>query len=378
MQNSINPSQKSMYDQIVGGFLGTAIDAGRYLRSTPNPGILDFIDKKSSGALAQPGDPVNIPASKYRPLNNGNRITGGPIMPTDGTDPSLRNPQIDPKVVTDGSVIENYLLNNNLAMQTHPILSNTPPPSQGVLSNPMSTPSTGNRRDQTPMSFQPQTIDNNEMLIRMGLAGLGANSQGSMASLGAMGDMYGAIQDTNRSGINSYNLAMQEAQAKAADAKTKTLAENQDKAGQLDQTIFDMDRALTNLEGGMNLTGWLDSTIGAAWDSFKGNPEAAARLLLKKLKVDDALMRVAQTKGAISNNEMKLFLSPAPADTEDEKVWIKWIKDRRDAAVAIRHRLLTGERVDPKDQATIGQVNQYGSGQSTYSAEDQALINKYS
>tara|TARA_B100000035_G_C20969852_1_gene540524 strand:+ start:109 stop:1203 length:1095 start_codon:yes stop_codon:yes gene_type:complete len=362
----------SIYDQIVGGLLGTARDAGRYYRET-NPadrGVLDFIEKKHSGALSRPGDPVNIPLSKFRPLNDGNLIRGNPMMPDNG--------QIDPQVVDDGSVIESYQLNNNLAMKTQPILENQsqPAPSQGVLSNPRPS----NRRDQTPMSFKPQVIDDNEMLIRMGLAGLGANREGATASLGAMGDMYGAIQDANRSGLNSYNLAMQEAQAKAADAKAKTLQENQAKAGQLDQTIFDMDQALANLEGGMELTGWLDSTIGAAWDSMKGNPEAAARLLLKKLKVDDALLRVAQTKGAISNNEMKLFLSPAPADTEDEKVWIDWIKKRRDAAVAIRHRLLTGERVNPNEQATTDQVNQYGSGQSaspTYSAEDQALIDKY-
>lgn len=370
MNTSINPANQSLYDQIVGGLLGTARDAGRYLRNTPNPSIGDFIEKKHSGVLAQPGDPVNIPANQFSQLNDGSVIQPSLMMPNNG--------QIDPQVVTDGSVIENYQLNNNLAMKTQPILENqsAPAASQGVLSNPM--PIQGNRRDQTPMSFKPQTIDDNEMLIRMGLAGLGANRQGATASLGAMGDMYGAIQDANRSGINQYNLAMQKAKTKAADANAKTQAENQDKAGQLDQTIFDMDRALANLESGMELTGWLDSTFGAAWDSFKGNPQAAARLLLKKLKVDDALMRVAQTKGAISNNEMKLFLSPAPADTEDEKVWIKWIKDRRDAAVAIRHRLLTGQRVDPKDQATIGQVNEYGSGQSPYSAEDQALIDKYS
>ena len=40
--------------------------------------------------------------------------------------------------------------------------------------------------------------------------------------------------------------------------------------------------------------------------------EAASRLLLEKLKVDDAMLRVAQTKGAISNKEMELFLAPAP------------------------------------------------------------------
>ena len=61
---------------------------------------------------------------------------------------------------------------------------------------------------------------------------------------------------------------------------------------------------------GMSLTGFFDSTFGAAWDNIVGNPEAAARLLLKKLRVDDAMLRVAQTKGAISNKEMELFMSP--------------------------------------------------------------------
>jgi len=206
-----------MYDRIVGGILNTAQNAGRYYRNTPSNqrGVLDFIEKNSDGSLVKPGDPVNIPASNFRPLNNGNRITAGPMMPTDGNDPSLRNPQVDPEVVADGSVIENYLLNNNLAMKTQPILSNTAEPAsnQGILSNPV--PSTGNRRDQTPMSFQPQTIGDDEMLIRTGLAGLGANSQGSTASLGAMGDMYGKIQDSNRSALNQYNLAIAKAEAKA-------------------------------------------------------------------------------------------------------------------------------------------------------------------
>jgi len=223
MSNSINPANQSMYDRIVGSILSTAQNAGRYYRNTPSNerGVLDFIEKNHDGSLAQAGDPVQVPQSQYRSLNNGNRITGGPMMPTDGNDPSLRNPQIDPEVVTDGSVIENYLLNNNLAMKTQPILENTAEPAsnQGILANPI--PQTGNRRDQTPMSFKPQTIDNNEMLIRMGLAGLGANSQGATASLGAMGDMYGAIQDTNRSALNSYNLAMQKAEAKAKGKEKK-------------------------------------------------------------------------------------------------------------------------------------------------------------
>ena len=363
---------QSFYDRLMGNILGTARDAGRYYRNTPNPGVLDFIEKRHSGALSRPGDPVIIPRDKIRPSLDIRHREVAAVPEGDIT--------FDDVMARQQAARDEFGNQYRNPPPPPPVLENqsAPAANRGALANVQA--SSVNRRDQTPMSFKPQVIGDDEMLIRMGLAGLGANREGATASMGAMGDMYGAIQDANRSGLNSYNLAMQEAQAKAADAKAKTLQENQAKAGQLDQTIFDMDQALANLEGGMELTGWLDSTIGAAWDSMKGNPEAAARLLLKKLKVDDALLRVAQTKGAISNNEMKLFLSPAPADTEDEKVWIDWIKKRRDAAVAIRHRLLTGERVNPNEQATTDQVNEYGSGQSaspTYSAEDQALIDKY-
>jgi hypothetical protein len=112
-------------------------------------------------------------------------------------------------------VFESYQLNNNLAVPTQPILSNNSAPAAdpGILAT--AQPATGNRRDQTPMSFKPKTIDTNEMLIRTGLAGLGANRKGATASLGAMGDMYGAIQDANRKGINQYNLALAKAEAKA-------------------------------------------------------------------------------------------------------------------------------------------------------------------
>ena len=208
MNNSINPANQSMYDRIFGGILSTAQNAGRYYRNSSNPGILDFIEKNNDGSLAQPGDPVTIPASQYRSLNSGNVTRLAPMMPDNG--------QTDPQVMNDGSVIESYQLNNNLAVPTQPILSDTSAPpaaDPGILAT--AKPATGNRRDQTPMSFQPQTIGDDEMLIRTGLAGLGANSKGSTASLGAMGDMYGKIQDSNRSALNQYNLAIAKAEAKA-------------------------------------------------------------------------------------------------------------------------------------------------------------------
>ena len=107
-----------------------------------------------------------------------------------------------------------------------------------------------------------------------------------------------------------------------------------------------------------------------AYDRATGNPDRARRLLLQKLRVDDALLRVAQTKGAISNKEMELFLAPAPSTLDDESVWIQWIGDRQRALTAIRQRLATGQTV--QNPASANQVNQFGSsmpalgvGQST-------------
>ena len=80
-------------------------------------------------------------------------------------------------------------------------------------------------------------------------------------------------------------------------------------------------------------------------DNFTGDEDAARRLILSKVKVDDALLRVAHTKGAISNAEMKLFLSPAPKNWQDEKIWESWLLERVDALENIQARLTTGQQV---------------------------------
>jgi hypothetical protein len=219
----------------------------------------------------------------------------------------------------------------------------------------------GNRRDQSQMSFQPKT-NINDMLIRVGGKMVGASSKGGLAAFQAATDEYGKFQDAEAKNA----LELYKASLKGNAKNSKAFLENQAQIGQIDQTIFDMDRALANLEGGnMSLTGWFDSTLGAAWDNIVGNPEAAARLLLQKLKVDDTLLRVAQTKGAISNKEMDLFMSPAPSDKADEKVWIQWIRDRKVAIQRVRDRLAGGQTVDPSQQASTAQINAFGSSQQS-------------
>jgi hypothetical protein len=63
---------------------------------------------------------------------------------------------------------------------------------------------------------------------------------------------------------------------------------------------------------------------------FFGGDQVAANKFLQELKVAETLANTALTKGAISNAEMALFMSPIPALTDDrEKVWKPWLEARQ-------------------------------------------------
>ena len=134
----------------------------------------------------------------------------------------------------------------------------------------------------------PQQIGFNEMLIRMGAAGLAGSAEGGLQALGAIGDTFG--KDANRAtGLAAYQAQMEALGRHFRQAKQ----ENMERVGQIDQTLFDMNSALSALEVG--LTGFFDNTF-KTWDNLVGNERAASRLLLEKLKVDDAMLRVARPK----------------------------------------------------------------------------------
>lgn len=241
------------------------------------------------------------------------------------------------------------------------------------------------KRRNAPLSLPPapnNQIGMGEALIRMGGAGLGGALDGGNF-LTPMTEQYGAIEDANRSAsIEAYNAAVkakqkqEEADAlakyreaylgiqqqKANNSATKAKAPDKDAqktAAQIDQTLTKMQMALEAIDSGQELTGIFDGTLGAIIDRTAGNPEATSRLLLQELKVDAGLLMVAQTKGAISNAEMKLFLSPTPSMTDDEQVWRDWIARRMKAAMDIRNNLINGTTVN--DPASPDMVNQFSS-----------------
>ena len=231
--------------------------------------------------------------------------------------------------------------------------------STGALSAGSITSSSGPKTSNARGSGINQLlVDRNEALIRIGGAMYTGALQGN--GLGAASQEYGKIQDYNR-----------EATAKALEAQRKQALEmaklrakgsggglSKKAAGQLaglSDTMANYKSALQAIRdsraAGGNLTG-IGGIVKGFVDNFTGDEDAARRLILQRVKVDDALLRVAETKGAISNAEMKLFLAPAPSNLQDEAIWEQWLLDRMEALERVQARLSQGATVPAGQRPT--------------------------
>ena len=195
------------------------------------------------------------------------------------------------------------------------------------------------------------------MLIRIGGAGQANAQLGGNRQIADATSMYGNIMDYNRGqALAKYKIDVANAKKTAKQARADS-----DYLGNIEQSLGDMDKALMGIKDG-GVTGLFDGTIRSWWDSLTGNPKAKTRLLLQKLKVDDTLLRIAQTKGAISNKEMDLFMSPAPTvGLDQEETWTAWINERKVALQRIRARLTGNMQVVNNQQASQNQVNSFTS-----------------
>lgn len=110
----------------------------------------------------------------------------------------------------------------------------------------------------------------------------------------------------------------------------------------------ELDQALA--QGG--LTGPLDANLGKLERMFgTGGKKPSYRLRLEKLKVNEGLANIAKTKGAISDREMKLFLSPAPVLSDDESLWRDWIRAKMIMEQELQKRLSKRLNINsPEDQ----------------------------
>jgi hypothetical protein len=204
-------------------------------------------------------------------------------------------------------------------------------------------------------------IDRNEALIRIG----GAMYSGALKGdgIGAATQEYGKIQDANRDYERKMAEAEQKRQMEMAKLRAKRAGGGSGKLGKDDQELLtatseamsNYNDALTAIResraAGGNLTG-IGGIAKSLVDNFTGDEDAARRLILQRVKVDDALLRVAETKGAISNAEMKLFLAPAPKNWQDEAIWEQWLLDRMEALQRVEQRLSQGATVPVNQRPT--------------------------
>jgi hypothetical protein len=71
------------------------------------------------------------------------------------------------------------------------------------------------------------------------------------------------------------------------------------------------------------------------------------------MKVDRVLANIAQTKGAISEKEMDIFMSDQPAWTASEDIWRKWVTDYRNALLVMNTNLANGTTVGSSNKNDI-------------------------
>ena len=302
----------------------------------------------------------------------------------------------------NGAIPNNPYVDATGALRTQPALSTTPAPTtQGALSSsPQGVMADGtpflnitkgvssqpSQRSTAPLAMKYPQMPNrniglNEALIRIGGAGVGGAAQGGLSSIAAMTGQYGDIQDYNRSrALEDYNArvnqfnAEQKRQLELAKLATKGQAkpkgltpkqqrEIEEQIGTIDQSLGQMDDLIGKLaEGGV--TGLWDTWAAGIFDKAAGNQDRMTRLALMDLKVDATLLKTAQSKGAISDSEMKLFQQPTPSIDDQETVWVDWIKKRQAALKEVRKRLVEGIEVDnPATEAQINQFNSMGASQ---------------
>ena len=204
-------------------------------------------------------------------------------------------------------------------------------------------------------------INRNEALMRIGGAIIGGSDQGFAGSARAATQEFGNIQDANRaSETAAFNKAeatrLAEERIAALKAKGSGKSSDKDKetfnnvSSQLNSFQSGLDAIAQSKAEGGNLTG-VGGIFKSFIDNYTGSPDAARRLLLSRLKVDDALLRVAETKGAISNKEMDLFLQPAPKNFQDEKIWVDWINERMVALRNVQNRLNGNVIINESEQS---------------------------
>lgn len=232
------------------------------------------------------------------------------------------------------------------------------PQTQNSNFAPPGTINTGNARGSS-LTRPDDQIGFNEMMIRTGGAMMGGARDGGLAAMNAATDEYGNIQDSNRtSALNAYETQMS-ALDKANAAASKNSEKDSEVLAHAGSKLSTVKQAIAGLKKYPNLTtGPLAGNAQRLQDKFTGHERENLRLMMTEIKVDATLANTARTKGAISNQEMALFMKPIPSFNVDEKIWMQYLL-RYEAALTNMYKAYGGS--DPGLSSGGSSVGSSGS-----------------
>jgi len=315
-------------------------------------------------------------------------------MSSPAAGPSLVGPVVDPSYggagedwrtpwMTSGNMLlndgfDNATYKSDPALHSQSIDKGTVPEHMlkkpAPAAAPAATPAliTGNARGSmkppAALSIPNQRIPMGEALMRIGGAGVAASGQGGLAAIGAATNAYGQVQDANRQ-ADMEAFAIEEARRKSIADRMAASASKSGSAGTGDTvqnakalvSLQNADAVLKGFDDYDNVTG-MGYWFAQKWDQLTGNERENVRLKINSMKVDRVLANIAQTKGAISEKEMDIFMSDQPAWTAGEDIWRKWVTDYRNALLVMHTNLANGTTVAP-------------SGGGDLTAQEQQFLN---
>ena len=394
----------SVGDNHIGSAPGNPIEMpasdNSYLKSLDSETLRELAANGNLEAVAELDKRASAPGYKV----HSSMETPGPVL----TGPSVDDPRT-PALMADGSAANRAVASSGGVLEDS---TAAPSAAKAALSQSNSSNvgnsgggnrTTGSTAQSTSRSMSPSTgnargsqmgygkANTAEMLMRVGGAMQANAVNGYGAAMGAASNEYGKIQDQRRAADTAAYEAQEkkdaakrlaEAKVRAAGAKAggkggKAAAANAKALSGVNDAMYGMQQGLDAIAAsraaGGNLTG-IGGIFKGLIDNFTGDADANRRLTLSRLKVNDALLRTAETKGAISNSEMKLFLSPAPTNMQDEQVWVDWLNQRMAALQRVQERLNGGVVLSDAERSTNFNTT---SGTFTPSADVQAALDKY-
>ena len=213
------------------------------------------------------------------------------------------------------------------------------------------------RKKQDKEERQKKMMAFAEMMGRYGGNIMNAGSRGGMAQVGAMGTTTAQIADLEREiAQQEFDNALATQQKLGGLSATERKA-NQESYNEVQTTITNNTQKIATFEGyidaldryGDGVTGPIIDKLGGKYiDAMTpgGEGRTMLRLGLEEVAVDKALQKIAQTKGAISDREMKLFLKPTPKLWMDEGVWKLYLQIEVETAKIINARLAGAKNAD--------------------------------